>query len=48
MSQKETVTLKQKTPKEEVLLVGVPGFEPGTSRTRTVRSSRAEPHPERT
>ena len=25
--------------------VGVPGFEPGTSRTRTVRSSRAEPHP---
>ena len=31
--------------KERESLVGVPGFEPGTSRTRTVRSSRAEPHP---
>jgi hypothetical protein len=27
------------------VLVGAPGFEPGTSRTRTVRSSRAEPRP---
>ncbi len=25
--------------------VGVGGFEPPTSRSRTVRSSRAEPHP---
>ena len=27
-------------------LVGAPRFELGTSRTRTVRSSRAEPRPE--
>jgi hypothetical protein len=26
--------------------VGAPGFEPGTSATRTQRSSRAEPRPE--
>jgi hypothetical protein len=30
----------------EVYLVGAGGFEPPTSRTRTVRSNRAEPRPE--
>ncbi len=28
-------------------MVGARGFEPPTSRSRTVRSSRAEPRPER-
>ena len=31
---------------QEDNLVGAPRFELGTSRTRTVRSSRAEPRPE--
>jgi hypothetical protein len=30
----------------EILIIGVKGFEPSTSRSRTVRSSRAELHPE--
>src|SRR3990172_2171866 len=30
-----------------LLMVGAGGFEPPTSRTRTVRSSRSEPRPER-